>query len=424
MKNKQTICLLNDSFPPLIDGVANAVCNYAEQIEACGSRALVVTPSHPQADDSRFSYPVIRYPSIDLRKKTGYMAGVPFSPELARRVSDENIGLLHSHCPIASTVLGRKLRQLTDAPLVLTYHTKFDIDIANTVKSKVLQHGSIRALVENISACDEVWTVSSGAAENLRSLGYSGEVFVMPNGVDFPRGRVADEDIRSATAGYDLPYGVPVFLYVGRMMWYKGLRIILDALAMLRRDGRDFRMVFIGSGTDQNEIETHARNSGIADRCFFTGAIHDRNVIRAWYCRADLFLFPSTFDTNGLVVREAAACNLPSVLIRGSSAAEGVKDGCSGFLIEESAQSMHDLLSHLLENPQKMPAVGQAAGEYLYLSWSDSVKKAMERYEIVLEKHKRGDYVQRRKLTETMMRANGKLMEGLGTLEYHIKNRK
>ena len=73
---------------------------------------------------------------------------------------------------------------------------------------------------------------------------------------------------------------------------------------------------------------------------FFTAPAYDRNVIRAWYCRADLFLFPSTFDTNGLVVREAAACGLGSVLVRGSCAAEDIKDGESGFLIEENAPSM------------------------------------------------------------------------------------
>ena len=68
-----------------------------------------------------------------------------------------------------------------------------------------------------------------------------------------------------------------------------------------------------------------------------------------------------------------------------------------------------------------MIQVGKAAGEYLYLSWSDSVKTAMERYEVIIEKHKCGDYTQRRRLSETMLRANGRLMAGLGNLEYHIK---
>ena len=194
MTSNQTVCLLNDSFPPLIDGVANAVKNYAQVISDSGGDPVVITPAHPQSRDEEFPFPVIRYPSLDFRKITGgYMAGVPFSPEIARQLSGKNVALLHAHCPIISTVLARELRQVVDAPLVLTYHTKFDIDIANLLKNKTLQQGSIRALVQNISACDEVWAVSRGAAENLHSLGYEGECVVMPNGVDLPRERVSQE---------------------------------------------------------------------------------------------------------------------------------------------------------------------------------------------------------------------------------------
>ena len=155
MEPNQTICLLNDSFPPLIDGVANAVKNYAQVITDSGKEAVVITPAHPESNDEAFPYPVIRYPSLDFRKITGgYVAGIPFSPEIAGALQGKNVALLHAHCPIVSTVLARELRQVVDAPLVLTYHTKFDIDIANILKSKVLRAGSIKALVQNINACD------------------------------------------------------------------------------------------------------------------------------------------------------------------------------------------------------------------------------------------------------------------------------
>ena len=85
MDNSSTVCLLNDSFPPLIDGVVNAVMNYADALPETGFSPIVITPDHPQAEDSLFPYPVIRYPSIDFRDKTGgYMAGIPFSPDIAR----------------------------------------------------------------------------------------------------------------------------------------------------------------------------------------------------------------------------------------------------------------------------------------------------------------------------------------------------
>ena len=409
----ERICLLNDSFPPIIDGVANAVVNYATHIQAHHGQAVVMTPAHPEADDSGFAFPVVRYPSIDLRKQVGYMAGTPFSPEIARYLQENPVDLLHTHCPVASTILARSVRHIANAPVVFTYHTKFDIDIAKAVRSKLLQEGAIKALVQNIAACDEVWVVSRGAGENLRSLGYTGDYLVMPNGVDVPLGRVSEAAIAAATAEYDLPQGVPVFLFVGRMMWYKGIRIILDALASLREKGVDFRMVFIGKGTDEQEIRDYAAQQGLTDRCFFTGAIYDRDVIRAWYCRADLFLFPSTFDTNGLVVREAAACGLASVLVRGSCAAEDVTEDENGFLIEENAESLCAKLEALVQRPDAMHTVGENAMAQLYLSWQDSVANAFARYQVVIDRYKSGAYDAHEKLPDEVYARAGEWMNAL-----------
>lgn len=407
MRENTGICLLNDSFPPLIDGVANAVVNYAQRLTERGDAVTVATPAVPGADDSAFPFPVLRYPSFDTRKKLGYVSGRPFSPELAARLQKEGVGVLHTHCPIVSTFLARELRDVVDAPIVLTYHTKFDIDIAKAVRGRLLQESAIRALVQNISACDEVWTVSRGAGENLRSLGYQGDYLVMPNGVDLPRGRLTPEEVRSVTASYDLPEDVPCFLFVGRLMWYKGIRIILDALASLR--DQPFRMVFLGGGMDEADIRKYTEELGLTDRCLFPGSVRDRQALRAWYCRADLFLFPSTFDTNGLVVREAAACGLPAVLIRGSCAAEDVMDGVTGFLIEENAPSLATCLRELLRSPEKLRAVGRAAEENLYLSWVDAVDHAAARYETVMERYRSGPR-RRPTLPDEMFRSVGELM--------------
>lgn len=414
MEDKQTICLLNDSFPPLIDGVANTVMNYAQHIQSSSYHSMVITPDHPDADDSSFTYRIARYPSIKAQKFEGYPAGIPFSPEVASNVSGEKVALLHSHCPIMSTFMARQLRQITDAPIVLTYHTKFDIDIAHIVKNKPLQNATKKALVSNISACDEVWAVSHGAGENLRSLGYEGDYIVMPNGVDLPCEKASDEQIEATTKGYDLPAGVPAYLFVGRMMWYKGLRIIVDALAQLKGRGLDFRMVFIGDGDDRAEIENYCTQCGIVNKCIFTGSIRDRNKLRAWYSRADLFLFPSSYDTNGLVVREAAACSLASVLIKDSCAAEGVTHGRNGFLIEENADSLAAQLCTLTK--EQMLTAGITAGRELYISWETAVKAATDRYQIVIDRYKSGSYPRCRKPMEGFMKMNGELMEALAKL--------
>ena len=381
MPEPYSISLLNDSFPPLIDGVANTVVNYARELTKLGDRAIVVTPEHPDADDSRFPFPVARYPSVDTRRLFGYLAGYPFSPETLRQLKEQKVDLLHSHCPVMSTILARSIRDVVDAPLVFTYHTKFDVDVAKLLRGRLLQESALYVLASNISACDEVWVVSHGAGENLRSIGYQGDYHVMENGVDMPRGRVSEEAITAATTDYDLPEGVPVFLFVGRMMWYKGLRIILDALKLLQAGGQDFRMVFIGSGADAAEVQEYAKPLG--GKCIFTGAISQRETLRAWYCRADLFLFPSSYDTNGLVVREAAACDLAAVLIDGSCAAEGV---------------------------------GRQAGDRLYLSWGDAVKRARERYGIVMENYRMGRYDDHHRPMDGVLNAQGSMMDALAKL--------
>ena len=347
------VCLLNDSFPPVIDGVANTVMNYARILTESGRAQVVVgTPRYPDGEYDNYPYRVIPYSSFDTSAIVhGYRAGNPLAMRAVDEIVDFAPQLIHTHCPVSSTVMARLIRNVSasknrNVPVVFTYHTKFDVDIARALKAEFLQKEAIKMLVNNISACDEVWVVSSGAGENLRSLGYTGDYRVVSNGVDFAKGRVDEEGIKKATRGYDLPPDVPVFLFVGRLMKYKGLPIILDAMKLLAEQGMDFRMVLIGGGVDAPELIEDAIRLGLSvdayaaegdganatekkvkgslpGKVIFTGAIHDRETLRAWNTRADLFLFPSTYDTNGIVVREAAACGLASVLIDGSCAAEG-----------------------------------------------------------------------------------------------------
>ncbi|MBE6028424.1 MAG: glycosyltransferase family 4 protein [Clostridiales bacterium] len=417
MDKNQTICLLNDSFPPIIDGVSNAVLNYARNIERDHGHALVVTPQIPGADDSTYDFNVVRYPSIDTRKLIGYVTGYPFSPEAAHEVEAQNVSLLHTHCPVTSCLLARQLAEAYGLPLVLTWHTKYDIDIANAVKSKALQEGALQALLRNVNACDEIWTVSKGAGENLRSIGFEGDYIVMPNGVDLPRENVSDDLVAETTSNYDLPDGVPCFLFIGRLMWYKGLRIILDALKELEEDGADFRMVFVGGGGDEREVRDYTAGLGLDEKVFFTGAISNREKLRAWYTRADLFLFPSTFDTNGLVVREAAASDTASVIVAGSCASEGVTDGRNGFLIEENSASLAAKLRELCARPELMKEVGRGAGDELYISWEDAVAHAYERYGAVIDNYRSGVYGKHDPIRGSWMQSQGELMQILGDID-------
>ena len=394
------VCLLNDSFPPIIDGVANVVMNYARILQEQGlADVTVATPAYPGVDYSGYPFQVVPYQSFNTaRFANGYRAGNPFDFSELEELIASKPDIIHSHCPMASTIMARLIRARTGAPLVITYHTKFDIDIARALKNKALRDKAIKAMVNNMEACDEMWVVSEGAGENLKSLGYTGDYVVMSNGVDFAKGRVDADTVAEVTKNYDLPEGVPVFLFVGRMLTYKGLPLILDALALLEKQDFDYRMVFIGGGADAGAMKERAEELGLK-HCFFTGPISDRQVLRAWNTRADLFLFPSTYDTNGIVVREAAACGLASVLIQGSCAAEGISHGRNGYLIEENADSMASLLMDVGSRLDELDKVGLCAMDEIYISWDESVKAAYDRYQVILANREK-----RTQQRETQMR--------------------
>lgn len=377
------VCLLNDSFPPVLDGVANVMKNYAEIISAKYGKATVVTPAYPNVTDDA-PYEVIRFASIDTTKQVGYRTGYPFDAKVIDRVRQSKPDLLHVHCPFVSALMARVIREGSDAPMVFTYHTKFDIDLRKAVRMKLIRDTALKLIVDNISACDDVWVVSEGAGQNLRSIGYEGNYLVMPNGVDMPKGRADADAIEAVRKAYGLDPSVATFLFVGRMMWYKGLKLILDALRMLKNAGKSYRAVFVGDGLDRAEIEDYTHTLDLDEECLFVGAIRDRETLRAIYAACDLFLFPSTFDTNGIVVREAAANGLASILIEGSCAAEGVENGKTGILIRETAEAMANVLFHTVGHRAETRALGERAMDRLYLSWEDSVNTAIKRYHEIL----------------------------------------
>ncbi len=384
------IALFNDSFPPTIDGVANAVSNYADILTAKHCTATVVTPEYPNIVDN-YPYEVYRYSSLKFRGEMPYRVGNPFSPKTIRDLVKKDFDILHVHCPFASAVLAHEVNiaHITKrVPTVLTYHTKFDIDIDNYVKNKRINKISKKFILGSINYADEVWCVSSGAVESLYSLGYTGEAIVMENGTDFKKGRADSEAVSEIKRMYKLDDSVPTFLYCGRTMWYKNIQIILDGLKLLIAAGYKFKAIFVGDGPDRPGIEAYAKQIGLNnDLLLFTGAIYDREKLRAFYSIADLLMFPSTYDTSGLVVKEAAACACPAVLVENSCAAEGVIDMKNGLLIKENAESFAEKIAIALKTDNLLKNIGKDAENSVYLSWEDSVERAYNRYCKIIENY-------------------------------------
>ncbi len=385
MKDKLKVGLGSDAFPPTTDGISNVVQNYAHQISRGLGEPVIITPKNPNQQDCKYDYEIFRYKSWWIPSKEGYSIGWPFKDELHQAIINMNFDILHSHAPLATSYYFRRVVEKKKIPVVLTYHTKYEYDIDRRVPTKPAKDFAYHFLLNNINAADEVWVTSNGTVDSLRKLGYEGDYILMPNGCDMPVVAVSENEIKELKQKLNIAQNVPVFIYSGRMIWYKNIRLILDACAKLKRDGREFKLIMLGFGADENAIKRYINKLGLWNNVIWTGKIIDRRTIQEYYIVSDILLFPSVFDTNGLVVREAASAATPSLLVRGSCAAEGITDGETGFLCMESAHSIASTLEKIADNKELIKKVGGNAQSDIYISWEDAVKKAYDRYHIVID---------------------------------------
>lgn len=377
--------LYTESFPPLVDGVAQAVQNYAKYLNRICD-VTVVAPAYKNVVDHS-DYPIFRYQSLPTGSKMEYRAGNPFNPETLHTLREQRFDIIHTHAPFASAILAKNTnRRRPKAPVILTYHTRYEVDIITRITNRAFRKIALQFLLDNLNAMDEIWAVTDTCGEALRHVGYQGAYMVMENGTDFAYGKAPEEKVLQLREAYSLDDESFVFLYVGRMMWYKNIRLTLDALKLAKERKLSFKMFMIGPGAEVKEIQAYAAEIGLGDDIIFTGPIFDREYLRVFYSMADMFLFPSTYDTSGIVVKEAAACDCPTLLIKGSCAAEGAVHDLSAFLAEEeTAECCAEALLRACDSRDNLKDVGGQAGKLLYLSWKTAVQRAYAQYETILQ---------------------------------------
>jgi len=378
----------NESFPPIVDGVANVVKNYAYWLNKKYGRCCVVTPEHPDAKDD-YSFEVYRYNSFQAPIRHEYRFGLPqMDAPLWHDLKKIPFDILHAHSPFSSGVAARSLARRLEIPLVTTFHSKYRDDLMEALKSELVVDSVIDMITTFYESADEVWTVSEAATETLREYGYHGAVVVMENGCDIEPRFATPDTIRAVNEKLGLESGEPLLICVGRLVWQKNLKMLLRALAILDRRNLPFRMLFVGDGPRRPDMEKIVEETGLTRRVTFAGSISDREELANLYLRSSALLFPSVYDTSGIVRQEAAACGCPSVLVRGSNVAQGITE-TNGFLAENNAISLAAAAEHIILHPEHARTVGEEARRTLYLSWEEAVQAAYDRYLYLIDRKRR-----------------------------------
>ncbi len=242
-------------------------------------------------------------------------------------------------------------------------------------------------VVNFYNSCDAVWACSEGTAETLRSYGYQGEITVMTNGTSFKAPENPQLQKERAQREFGLPQDKHTLLFVGHQIWQKNLKLVLDSFRLLCNESDDYRLVIVGKGIAENEVRDYAASLGLTgEQCLFTGGISDRDLLSGVFLNADLFFFPSVYDNTPLVVREAAALGVPSLLTKGSNAAESVTPGVNGFVAEENAEAMAAEIRRVFAEPSCVHTVGLKAKETIPIPWEALIPRVYEEYAKIIDR--------------------------------------
>ena len=341
--------LFTNNYLPFCGGVTVSVETLRHGLEARGHEAWVLAPRFPGAVDT--TPRTLRYPSIPAATYPEFPLAIPYSPRLARQIHALDFDVFHAHHPFLLGPAARRLARRQGRPLVFTYHTRYDKYAHYVPLRRSFVEAAARGLSTRFAArADAIIAPSAVLREELRARGVETPIAVVPTGVDLARFSPGDRTAARRARGLD--EGALLVLYVGRLDREKSVDRVLAAFERVAGTVARARLVLVGQGTQGEELRRMAASLNAGGRVTFAGVCPHADL-PDYYRAADLFLFASQTETQGLVLAEAAACGLPAVAVDAPGCAEVVHDGDTGVLTKGDPEALADAAIGLLIDPAR-----------------------------------------------------------------------
>lgn len=340
-----------DCYLPSGFGVETSIETFRKTLEQMGHSVFVFAPYFPGYKDENPN--VFRFRSVRVIKKPPMHLAFPFLPlnGLKQRV-DLPLDIVHSQTPFGMGLLGKYVSYHQKIPLLYTHHTHYPEYVKVYFKEKLVLPKLAEFLVKWYSdMCNGVIAPSLKIKRLLQKYGVKKQIFVLPTGINlefFRKKPGLRERIRKQLT---IKASQKVLLFVGRMGKEKNLDFLIKALAEIVKIIPQARLVMVGDGPYLPFLKELALNLGLAENTIFTGSV-SYPEIPGYYQAADVFLFASLTDTQGLVILEAIASGLPVVALKDEAFSQMVLAHKNGFLIKKaSPRDFAQKVIKLLENP-------------------------------------------------------------------------
>ena len=365
------VVMVSDVYFPRINGVSTAIQTYQQALRAHGVEVRLVAPDYGQPCPEAWITRVAARP-------------VPGDPEdrLARwgamhRAVDEAVvrgcDLIHVQTPFVAHYAGLAAARRYGLPVIATYHTLFEEYLkhyAPLIPSSWLRRLARRFSRGQCNALDAVIVPSRAIDERLAAYGVTVPLHVLPTGISLAAARADGRaDFR---ARHSITESRPVALFVGRVAHEKNIGFLLDVIDLAREALPDILLLIAGEGPALPSLRQSVADRGLQDSVRFIGYLDRKTALPACYAAADVFVFASRTETQGLVLLEAMAASLPVVALAAMGSVD-ILAARRGAIVPEDCPCAFSLaLAQVLSDAHWRQCLAEEGRAYA-AEWSDDL---------------------------------------------------
>lgn len=374
------ILMISDVFFPRINGVSTSIETFRRSLAARGVRSTLIAPDYPGA--AATNPEILRVPSrfipLDPEDRMMKRGEVLHGSDALKAAGYD---LVHIHTPFVAHYAGLELARRLNIPCVATYHTFFEEYLFHYVP--FLPRSWLRAMARRFSrvqcnALDAVIVPSRAMADTLAAYGVERPLEILPTGV--PAEQFSDGEGHYFRSRYGISPETRLLLFVGRVAHEKNIGFLLDMVDRLRQLDDRVLLLITGEGPALAGLRAAAEQRRLGGHVRFLGYLDRHSELHDCYRAADLFVFASKTETQGLVLLEAMALGTPVVAL----AEMGTRDillpeqGCR--VAPDDPARFADIVAALLADPPALQALGSEARAYARAWNADEMAARLERH--------------------------------------------
>lgn len=382
------ILFISDVYFPRINGVSTSIETFRHELRELGHTVHLIAPDYPGSSSDESD--IMRVPSRQL----------PFDPEdrlmkfnwvmvHLEKLRNEHYDIIHIQTPFVAHYLGIKLSRLLDIPCMETYHTFFEEYLHHYipfVPKAIMRSVARRFSSHQGNSLDGMVVPSRPMMEALRGYGVTTHAEVIPTGLE-PESFVPGDgdDFRSK---YGIAQGRPMLLFVGRVAHEKNIGFLLRVVDRVRKDIPEVLLLIAGAGPAREGLEHEANQLGLAENVMFIGYLDRHTELNSCYRSADIFVFSSRTETQGLVLLEAMAQGVPVVSTAEMGTRDVLREGAGVWIAKEELEDFSGKVIMMLGDAGARTRLGEAGREYAH-GWSagKQAERMLDYYQSVIELH-------------------------------------